>query len=129
MGTVLYFKGESTTRILKYDLSTRELGVISLPLGHGSLRHIVSMATDGGSGLGFAVVRGSRIHIWSREAESDVFGGWTQSRVIELKKLLPAILSISPYLVGVAKGVGVFFVHSGWPVQYRSTVTSGEEDR
>lgn len=48
----------------------------------------------------------------SREAGSDVDGGWAQSRVIELKKLLPAILSISPYLVGIARGAGVFFVQT-----------------
>jgi hypothetical protein len=56
-----------------------------LPLYSDYVRQNVFMTTDEGSGLGFAVVRGSRLH-----------------RAIELKTLLPPIISISPYLVGLA---------------------------
>ncbi|CAN6222251.1 unnamed protein product [Urochloa humidicola] len=112
VGNALYFMFLSRAKILKYSISTREMGVIHLPTVCSSERHIVLMAMDDG-GLGFATVCDSKLCMWSMDVGSDRDAGWAQRRVIDLKKLLPdGALSPSPHVVGFADGVGVIFLQT-----------------
>ncbi|CAL5007076.1 unnamed protein product [Urochloa decumbens] len=107
----VYFMLQRGAGILEYDLSSRELAVIHLPLHDEYGRRIALMTVEGGNGLGFAVVQSSRLHLWSRVSGPDGGPGWTRTRVIELNTLLPAAaLTITPYLVGFDNGSGICFL-------------------
>jgi hypothetical protein len=103
---------QTNTRILEYNVATREMGVVHLPPGCFSEWQIMLMTVEDGC-LGFATVHKSKLCLWSKENGSDKDAGWTQRRVIDLKKLLPipSILT-SPHVVGFANGIGVIFVHT-----------------
>ncbi|CAL5077198.1 unnamed protein product [Urochloa decumbens] len=114
VGNALYFMLQSRTKILKYSISSRETGVIHLPIVCSSERRIVLMAIEDGGGLGFATVRDSKLCLWSMEVGSDGDAGWAQRGVIDLKKLLPdsAFSSPLPDVVGFADGIGVIFLQT-----------------
>ncbi|CAL4997900.1 unnamed protein product [Urochloa decumbens] len=107
----VYFMLQRGAGILEYNLSSRELAVIHLPLHDEYGWRIVLMTVEGGNGLGFAIVQSSRLHLWSRVSGPDGGPGWTRTRVIELNTLLPAeALTITPYLVGFDDGSGICFL-------------------
>ncbi|CAN6209182.1 unnamed protein product [Urochloa humidicola] len=111
VGNVLYFVLHPNTKILEYNLGTREMAVIHLPGCLADQRVVLMTAEDGG--LGVATVRKSKLCLWSREIGSDKDGGWAQRRVIDLKMLLPIrSLSTSPVVAGFANGIGVIFVQT-----------------
>ncbi|CAD6207703.1 unnamed protein product [Miscanthus lutarioriparius] len=93
-----------------FDLATLETSVIHLP--PASKCATVLMAMEDGGGLGFARVdMDARLSLWSMEANPNGDMGWTQTRVIELEKLLPVDAdSIFCSFLGFAHAVGVFFV-------------------
>ncbi|KAK3124313.1 hypothetical protein QOZ80_7BG0584820 [Eleusine coracana subsp. coracana] len=86
IGNALYFKCNES-RILEYDMSKQELSLISLP--PLCWNRCVSLMTAEDSGLGFAVVRESKLCAWSREVDLDGNGRWTEKGTFELDKLLP----------------------------------------
>ncbi|CAN6168796.1 unnamed protein product [Urochloa humidicola] len=110
----LYFAFGLRDKILKYNLVMQEISVINAPtilLGRGML------TTTKGGCLGLAViVFHHSLYLWMREAREVGLGGdvgWTMSRVIELRKLLPfSCIATPPCLVG-ADGTGAFFVLLG----------------
>jgi hypothetical protein len=83
----LYFTTGCGSDLLMYDLATQEISAINPPVSLDAERcAIITMDTGR---LGFATVKDFKLYLWSREVglEGDV--GWTQSRVTDLKKLLP----------------------------------------
>ncbi|CAN6218369.1 unnamed protein product [Urochloa humidicola] len=114
IGNVLYFMFFFGRSVLKYDLGTREMSVVQLPLECMCAR-IVPMTTEDGR-LGVATVVENRLYLWSRESCPDGDAGWLQSRVIELDKLLPnEALSTSSGGVdvdGIADGISVIFLRT-----------------
>ncbi|CAL5034521.1 unnamed protein product [Urochloa decumbens] len=109
MGNTLYFLLFSQPGILKYDLTTREVSVIDIPLGFHP-HHIVLMTMEDGT-LGFAAMgRGSKIYIRSRVVGPDGDdAGFTKCRVIDLPKPLDEP-GISTCVSGFAHDVGVLFI-------------------
>ncbi|KAL6861307.1 hypothetical protein ACP4OV_017007 [Aristida adscensionis] len=62
------------------------------------------MAMDDG-GLGFAIVKESKLSIWSREDGEAGPMGWVQRKSIELEGLLPSsALSTVPTVIAVVDG-------------------------
>ncbi|CAL5077869.1 unnamed protein product [Urochloa decumbens] len=112
VGNKLYFMLQPNTEILEYNVGTREMALIQLPLDCSSEQRSVLMTMEDG-GLGVATVRKSKLCLWSRKIDSDEDGGWAQRRVIDLKTLLPIrSLSTSPIVAGFANGIGVIFVQT-----------------
>jgi len=110
-GNALYFTChcEPTVMIVRYDLASRKLSVISGPAGSQANRHqYVLVGMDNGV-LGFANVQGPTLCLWSIEASADGRTvAWGQHRVVELEKLLPPrAFSAEIYVTGFAEGVGV----------------------
>ncbi|CAD6221573.1 unnamed protein product [Miscanthus lutarioriparius] len=90
-----------------------EISWIQMPPTCSSKWPYVLNTTEGG-GHGFAtILESSKLYVWSRDGVSEVDATWTQSRVIELKTLLPvhAVLA-SPRVLGFTVGTGVIFVRS-----------------
>ncbi|GJN24357.1 hypothetical protein PR202_gb12094 [Eleusine coracana subsp. coracana] len=110
VGNELCFLLRRRTRILKYNLLTREICMMDLP----SLSYKPDLLTSTDDGrLGFATVRKSRIYLWSREDASGDNAGWTESRVIKLESLLPVEAPLkSASAAGFAAGVGIIFVRT-----------------
>ncbi|CAL5091180.1 unnamed protein product [Urochloa decumbens] len=104
VGNALYFNKMMGTKLLKYDLTTREISAINLP-AQAPKWQIVLMAMEDGR-LGFATMQESKLCLWSREDGQDGDARWEQSRIIELDALLPVqALSTEPRIVGCADGV------------------------
>jgi hypothetical protein len=97
--------------MLKYDLATRVMFVMRIPIS-GYLRCVVPMAMDDG-GLGLAEVdMQSNLILWSMEVSADGnVERWVVSRQIELRMLLPAH-ALAFCVVAVADAVGVIFVYT-----------------
>ncbi|CAD6335547.1 unnamed protein product [Miscanthus lutarioriparius] len=111
--SALYFGVLMTDHILKFDWESQEISWIQMPPTCSSKWPYVLTTTEGG-GLGLATIHeSSKLYMWSRNDVSQVDATWTQSRVIELKTLLPvhAVLA-SPRLFGFTVGTGVIFVRS-----------------
>ncbi|XP_066385701.1 uncharacterized protein [Miscanthus floridulus] len=110
VGNTLYFMADSGAGVLSFDLDTLETSVIHLPPASKCATVLMAMEEDGG--LGFARVdMDARLSLWSMEANPNGDMGWTQTRVIELEKLLPVDAdSIFCSFLGFAHAVGVFFV-------------------
>ncbi|BAT14619.1 Os11g0583300 [Oryza sativa Japonica Group] len=77
---------------------------------------LMTAESGGGGGLGFAFVRRSMLHLWSREPTGDGAMAWSPLRGINLEPLLTVLIrrppehhSVTPNLVGFADGVGVIF--------------------
>ncbi|KAL6647698.1 hypothetical protein ACP70R_015135 [Stipagrostis hirtigluma subsp. patula] len=96
--------------ILKLDLGKKKLSVIGLPSSCKDSA-IVLMRTEGGK-LGFTMVQGSKLCLWSDDASRDGDVRWTQQRVIELDKLLPGCdLSVKHRVSAIADSIGVILIH------------------
>ncbi|KAL6647181.1 hypothetical protein ACP70R_014618 [Stipagrostis hirtigluma subsp. patula] len=109
VGNTLYFLFYGSATILEFDLTTREMFSVSLPpkIHPGQ---IVFTAMEGG-GLGITRVEGSILYQWSREESHDEDDRWTQSKVIELKTLLPVdALESSIGVRGVPDGTNTILV-------------------
>jgi hypothetical protein len=69
-GNALYFVLQMGMTMLKYDLATRVMSVMRIPIS-GYLRRVVPMAMDDG-GLGLAEVdMQSNLILWSMEVSAD----------------------------------------------------------
>jgi hypothetical protein len=109
-GNALYFLFRRPDGI-KYDLVTEKLSEIDLPDAI-SWRVVLTNTEDG---VGIALVEGrSRLCLWSWEAAgSDKGAGrWTQTKVIELKTILPTVNwhMVYAYVLGSAHDLGLIFV-------------------
>jgi len=109
VGNALHFVIDSSRRILKYDLATRETYVfLQPPVSYGY--HTTIMTMEDGV-LGVARMKGLSLSLWSWEAKSDGGMGWAQIRAIDLAKLLSVNAhSVCSDFVVFAHGVGIFFV-------------------
>ncbi|TVU26536.1 hypothetical protein EJB05_29088, partial [Eragrostis curvula] len=110
VNNAVYFTCENKIRILEYHLGKQEISMISLPYLR-YVPHAVLMKLEDG-GLGFALVQGTTLSIWSREDGTDGYATWALRRVVELNELQPLCdLSASPYFfaVAIADEVDVFF--------------------
>ncbi|CAL5089181.1 unnamed protein product [Urochloa decumbens] len=106
----LYFAIGYCNNLLMYDLATQEMSAIKPPVSLDGQRFVL-MTMDTGR-LGFAIEKDFKLYLWSREVGPEA--GWTQSRVIGLKKLLSiGRYSSRPDVVGYANGIGIFFVRTG----------------
>ncbi|TVU40752.1 hypothetical protein EJB05_14228, partial [Eragrostis curvula] len=107
VGDTLCFSLMKSNYILKYDLAVRGLELHSLPGVYKERKSILMTAEDGG--LGFVGLDDCYLELWSFQS---VFrGGCVESRVIDLKKLLPVVNPmISSYLIGFAEGTDIIFL-------------------
>ncbi|RCV09978.1 hypothetical protein SETIT_2G074300v2 [Setaria italica] len=82
----LYFAIGYGSDLLMYDLATQEISAIN---PHVSLdgQRFALLTMDTGW-LGFAIEKDFKLYLWSREVGPEGDAGWTQSRVMDLKKLL-----------------------------------------
>jgi hypothetical protein len=106
VGDALYFLFHTTDAVLKFDLTTREMVVIHLPV-----RPIALITTEDGR-LGFARIEEEErtLYLWSRVDCPNEEAGWAQSRVIELETMLPAnALSRTHIMIG---SVGIIFLYT-----------------
>ncbi|KAL6647699.1 hypothetical protein ACP70R_015136 [Stipagrostis hirtigluma subsp. patula] len=109
VGNAVYFVCEPGTEILEYDLGKKKLSAIKL-FSYCRYMPIALMTAEDG-GLGFAMVKESKLYLWSRKADFDGDTKWEQQRVIELDKLFSIYtLPVLPYIFAVADGGGVIFV-------------------
>jgi hypothetical protein len=106
----LYFMFHDGKRVLKYDLATGTMSVISLPHRRNG-RSIMLMTMEDG-GLGFAdVVFGGTLRLWAME--TDPTKGWSQRTVIHLRRhLAPRALVRTPDVVAIADIAGVIFLNT-----------------
>ncbi|CAL5077726.1 unnamed protein product [Urochloa decumbens] len=104
----VYFIWEESNGILQYDLGKQELSMISLPPVCKDWFVAVMTAEDGG--LGFAIVKDFKLHMWSREQGPDG-SGWAQRRVVELKSVAPdcSLSTLPSNVVPFASGDSVIF--------------------
>ncbi|XP_034600059.1 uncharacterized protein [Setaria viridis] len=110
VGNAVYFIWEESNGILEYDLDKQELSVISLPPVCEDWFVALMAAEDGG--LGFAIVKDFKLHMWSREpAGANVGSGWAQRRVVELKSVAPdrALSTLPASVIPFANGYSVIF--------------------
>ncbi|KAM0869802.1 hypothetical protein ACQ4PT_040443 [Festuca glaucescens] len=109
VGNALYFPCTSSTIILRYDLSTQELSMITWPAMYKweNANHILIRTEDGV--LGCASLQESRLELWSMESRTDGSVKWVLSRVVELENWLPSPPS---HVTRFADGVGIFFVRT-----------------
>lgn len=110
VGGALYFLFHWSPKVLRYDLATREMTLMDLPptteMGMGN--YFLRISEDGG--LGVTAVEDTIAKQWSKRAGPGEDNGWTQSKVVELKKLLPAHASAFVDVVGCVEGSGVLFM-------------------
>ncbi|CAL5078042.1 unnamed protein product [Urochloa decumbens] len=105
----IYFRIDICGKIIKYDLGSHCLSVIEDP-PFRCYYNSVLMATENAL-LGSAVIKDSRLQLWSREVKSEGAAGWVQHRVIELETLFP---DSHPFnrepMIHFADGLGIVFV-------------------
>ncbi|KAF8713940.1 hypothetical protein HU200_027922 [Digitaria exilis] len=100
-GNAVYFQFHTTDAVVKFDLATREMVLIRLPAI--ASKRPISLVTIEDGDLGFAVTKDSMLYLWSRVAGTGEEARWEQSRVIELKEILPATsLRHPPIMIGIA---------------------------
>ncbi|CAM0903914.1 unnamed protein product [Alopecurus aequalis] len=109
VGNSLYFLCTSGTIILRYNLFSQELSVITWPSMYQWEHdyHVLMRMEDGV--LGCASLQESRLELWAMEFGTDGGVKWVLRRVVELENWLP---SPSSYVINFADGVGVFFVRT-----------------
>ncbi|CAL5078095.1 unnamed protein product [Urochloa decumbens] len=107
----VYFAIMQKYTILKYNLGKNCLSTIHPPKEYNIRGGIALMPMEDGS-LGIASVVGSKLCLWSRNADPGVDSGWVRFRVIELKHKTPIPFkhSFSISVVGFAEGLGIIFV-------------------
>ncbi|CAN6209570.1 unnamed protein product [Urochloa humidicola] len=96
-----------------------------MPNGHiGHDGHAVLTTAEGGV-LGCVRLEGSRLHLWSREVGPHGDMEWAQSRVIEIRTLVPAGAFLYAFdVVGFADGGGVVYVGT-YDASYVTDLKSG----
>jgi hypothetical protein len=115
VGNALYFGILLTNITLKYNFESREMSWIELPFSDECAlsywRQYVLTSTVEGV-LGLVTLADSKLCLWLRNDAPEFDAGWTQSRVIDLKTLLPPLDGVfsSLYLVGFADGLGILFM-------------------
>ncbi|CAL4966528.1 unnamed protein product [Urochloa decumbens] len=113
VGNALYFVLKSKTKILKYNLGTREISVIHLPPGsydtymHG---HPVLVAMEEDSRLGVVTSDKFTLYLWLMEAVHNGAARWTRSKLADLKTLLPADALFLVRVITFVDGVRLLFV-------------------
>ncbi|XP_066391718.1 uncharacterized protein [Miscanthus floridulus] len=115
VGNALYFGIMKERAALKYNMQLRQMSWIQLP-SSVPLRRQILLATTEDGGLGLATQHESKLYIWSRKDADEVNARWEQSRVIELKMLLPVDAAdfTSPLnVVGSTDDLGTIFMRAG----------------
>jgi hypothetical protein len=108
VGKALYFGFVFGKTLLKYDLESHEVSVIGVPHTLDLWRHFLL-----DDGLALATVQESKLCIWRKAISPEGDAGWTQDRVIELKKLFPGDSSVTlSNVVGFADGIDVIFLRA-----------------
>ncbi|CAM0905291.1 unnamed protein product [Alopecurus aequalis] len=109
VGNALYFSCITSTIILRYDLTTQQLGMIDGPpqmyeWPHD--RYVLITMEDGVLGCGS--LQKSRLELWSMEAAHDGSVRWAVCRVVELESV-PLYLTT---LINFTDSLGVFFARA-----------------
>ncbi|KAL6838177.1 hypothetical protein ACP4OV_012067 [Aristida adscensionis] len=121
VGDAIYFLLVKSNGILEYDLKEEKFSSISLPpVCRKESNVILAKMEDGG--LGFGIMQGFNLCMWSRDSDSE---GWTQRRVIELYRLLPTparsarstFPSMLPRLIAIAD-CGSFIFTWKWRIGF-----------
>ncbi|KAL6598639.1 hypothetical protein ACP70R_046338 [Stipagrostis hirtigluma subsp. patula] len=109
-GNAVYFLLFTTARILKYDLGTRQMTVLQ---GPSMSRNRIQLMTAVGGGLGCAMMKGSRLYLWSSEAGPSREMAWSQTRVIEFEKLVPTNHVWKSFdVLGFVDGGGIVYLQT-----------------
>uniref|UniRef100_N1R0P6 F-box associated domain-containing protein n=1 Tax=Aegilops tauschii TaxID=37682 RepID=N1R0P6_AEGTA len=86
---MLEYDDDDSVAILKYDLSSNSLSLIDAPImGSDVAGATMLMAMTDGS-LGYALVVGLMLYLWSRQMDSSRVAPWGPCTNINLGKLLP----------------------------------------
>ncbi|XP_037424625.1 uncharacterized protein LOC119289395 [Triticum dicoccoides] len=86
---MLQYDDDDSVAILKYDLSSNSLSLIDAPImGSDVAGATILMAMSDGS-LGYALVDGLMLYLWSRQMDSGRVAPWSPCTNINLGKLLP----------------------------------------
>ncbi|VAI40317.1 unnamed protein product [Triticum turgidum subsp. durum] len=86
---MLQYDDDDSVAILKYDLSSNSLTLIDAPImGSDIAGATILMAMSDGS-LGYALVDGLILYLWSRQMDSGRVAPWSPCTIIDLGKLLP----------------------------------------
>jgi hypothetical protein len=112
VGGALYFMFKWDDTILKYDLATREMTLIDLPPPTTDDMGFYMLRTNEDGSLGVAAVEGTVLKQWSKGEGLVGDNGWTQSKVVDLKRLLPAYALGFIDVVACAEGSGVLFMRT-----------------
>jgi hypothetical protein len=113
VGNAFYFGILKERAALKYNLQLHQMSWIQLPPSVPLRRQILLITTEDG-GLGLATEHESKLYVWSRKDADDVDARWEQSRVTELKMLLPVDADFtSLYAVGSTDDLGIIFMRAG----------------
>jgi hypothetical protein len=113
VGNALYFGVRFTNITMRYNLESCEMSLMQLPStydwSYWGQRYMLTTTQEGV--LGLVTVDHSKLCMWLRNDAAEVDAGWTQSRVIDLKTLLPHDgVFTSHDVVGVADGLGILFM-------------------
>ncbi|KAK3126294.1 hypothetical protein QOZ80_7AG0554430 [Eleusine coracana subsp. coracana] len=108
IGDEIYFTLSWANAIVKYDWGKNCVSIINSPSRDA---YYVSLMEMEDGALGFCYIQDWNLYLWSWKVSSDGAGEWVQSRVIELKGMIPvANPDDAAVVVGSAEGVGVIFV-------------------
>jgi hypothetical protein len=109
VGDAVYFSCTWSKIILRYDLFTQELSMITWPAMYKwEKANPILMRTEDGV-LGCASLQESRLELWSMESHTDGTVKWVLSRVVELENWLP---SRPTHVTRFVDGVGICFVRT-----------------
>ncbi|TVU07451.1 hypothetical protein EJB05_47508, partial [Eragrostis curvula] len=108
VGNALYVQFRYSKSFLKFDLATRGMSMIHPPTSR-HYEHTILVATES-DGLGFANVKNDKLYLWLGNASPEGHVGWTQSRVIDFKTLLPSSAYSKYDVAGFAHGVAIIFM-------------------
>ncbi|CAM0948957.1 unnamed protein product [Alopecurus aequalis] len=108
---MLTYTDDDSVAILKYSLDSKCLSLIDAPLWEDDMaRATILMHMNDGS-LGFAMVDGLTLNLWSRQICSSGVEAWTQPIVINLKKFLPIQNPTQTLrVIGSVEGTHIIFV-------------------
>ena len=132
VGDEVYFllSPDAGNKILKYNLGRHCLSTIDLPADVDCWAVALMPAEDGLLGLASSAWDSS-LYLWSRSRMLNAEGvaGWVQLRVIEMRAVLPVIITdCKVRVIGYAEGVQRRLRgHMCWHLHYQSRVRVGEE--
>jgi len=110
VGNTLHFSTDDGSRILSYDMETRETYVIHQPLKLGECSTALMEMENGELGVA-RLDEAAKLTLWSSELNPNRDLEWAQIKVIELEKVLPVNgRSIYSNYIAFAHGAGIFFV-------------------